>query len=483
MKQFRHFLLLTQLKQDADPIQTVLQNDPALAGCKITGAWSDKTLNKVLSSQANEQYDLVLSHLNVGSLIGRALIEHLREALPGTPLVLLADEEHLDLAKELSILYDLTIVPGRPPYLDLLPSTVRAELGSERALRQSEERFRRIAENAPDMIFRWSYARGFEYVSPASTEVIGYTPEEHYEDPGLSYRSIYIEDIPIYESVFSDFADPQGPRRYCVIRWHHKEGYTVHVEMRMTPIFDRYANLIAIEGIARDISQHVRARERLRELTTRLTNAHEEERRRIARELHDEVGQALSIAKMRMRMVQNALPEDADDANDKLNLLDELIKDTLQDVRTLSHELRPPLLDEMGWEPAIESLCDSFSHRTKLPVKFIYSGAPTRLEPEVELTAYRIVQESLTNTDRHAEASEATVKAELDAEGLHLTIEDNGKGFDVKAVQQADAPYHGLGLLSMRERVDTVGGELTIDAEAGAGTRICVHLPLQREDV
>lgn len=497
MNQPRHFLLPTRTRQDGKRIRAALRADPLLAGCEITEITNANKLGRALpgsqsggtdganrSPAASERYyDLILSHLTINGLSGPELVDRIRQAQPDTPLILLATDDEIEQAAEIAVNYDVPIVPCEPRYLPLLPGTVRAELRSERALRQSEERFRRIAENAPDLIFRWSYAHGFDYVSPASVDVIGYTPEEHYADPGLAYRSIHLDDIPIYESVFSDLADPNGPRRYCVIRWQHKDGHIVHVEMRMTPIFDRYGNLIAIEGIARDISQHVRARERLRELTSRLTNAQEEERRRIARELHDEVGQALSIAKMRMRMLQNALPGDATDAADKLKLLDDLIKETLQNVRTLSHELRPPLLDEMGWEPAIESLCDSFSQRTDLPVKFEYDGEPLRLAPEVELTAYRVVQEALTNAARHAAANQATVRAELTEDALCLLIEDDGQGFDMEALQHTDKPNHGLGLLSMRERVDSVGGEIEIYSEPGCGTRVTVRLPLHEVQV
>lgn len=496
VNQPRHFLLLTRTRQDGGRIRAALQADPLLAGCDITEITDGKRLGRALPHQrsaassaqtaglppAVERYDLVLSHLTINGITRGELVDRIRDSLPGTPLILLATEDEVEEAAALAARYDVPIFPCGSSHLPLLPSTVRAELRSERALRQSEERFRRIAENAPDLIFRWSYARGFDYVSPASVDVIGYTPEEHYADPGLAYRSIHLDDIPVYESVFSDLADPDGPRRYCVIRWQHKDGHMVHVEMRMTPIFDRHGNLIAIEGIARDISQHVRARERLRELTSRLTTAQEEERRRIARELHDEVGQALSIAKMRMRMIQNALPGDAVDAQDKLNLLDDLIKETLQNVRTLSHELRPPLLDEMGWEPALESLCDSFSQRTDLPVRFEYRGEPLRLEPDVELTAYRVVQEALTNAARHAKASRATVRADINSSTLSLLIDDDGRGFDMEAIQQTDKPNHGLGLLSMRERVDTVGGEIEIQSEPGCGTHVTVRLPLVKDE-
>lgn len=481
------FLLVARSAADAVRIQAALERDPELAGAQVTVVTDELELEEALPTArgtgplgrraASRVYEVVISEMGLGELEPAVMIDRLRASLPGTPIILLATDANVELAAEIGRDFAAPIIPSDERYLPLLVGAVRAQLQAERALSQSEARFERIAENAPDMIFRWSYARGFEYVSPSSVDVIGYTPEEHYADPGLGYRSIYLEDVPIYESVFSDFADPEGPRRYCVIRWHHKEGHTVHVEMRLTPLFDEHGNLLAVEGIARDISQHVRARERLRELTARLTNAHEEERRRIAHELHDEVGQALTIAKMRMQMARNALPDDADDVRDRLEMLDDLIRETLQDVRALSHELRPPLLDEMGWEPALESLCESFSQRTGLPVTFLSPGDYQRMTPDAELVAYRVVQEALTNTVRHAQASEAIVRAVMHDDRLDVTIEDDGVGFDVDALMQTDYANVGIGLLGMRERVDTVGGELDLNTAPGRGTRIHLVLP------
>jgi PAS domain S-box-containing protein len=353
---------------------------------------------------------------------------------------------------------------------------------AEKALLESQERFKRIAENAPDMIYRWTYARGYEYVSPACTEVSGYRPEQYYADPGLGYRIIHPDDLHSYEETISDLANPEGPRRYCVIRWFHKDGHIVHIEMRMTPLFDERDELAGLEGIVHDISEHVLARERLRELTTQITRAHEDERQRIARELHDEIGQALTIAKMRLRMAEGALPEQAGTAHERLEALNDLVEETLQNVRALSHELRPPLLDELGWEPALAWLCTSFSQRTGLAVGYRHRGLAGRLLPEIELTAYRAVQEALTNVIRHAGAQKAMVHAQLSRDALALTIQDDGRGFDVALLDRAGRPDVGLGLLGMQERVHTAGGEMQIDSTPGEGTTIRVYLPHKKAE-
>lgn len=349
---------------------------------------------------------------------------------------------------------------------------------AENAQRESEERFRRLAQNAPDMIFRWSYRVGFEYVSPASLEVTGYTPEEYYADPGLNYRTVHVDDIPVYDSIFSDLADPESPRKYSIVRVFHKDGHVVYIEMRLTPICDERGELIAMEGIARDVSQHIITNARLRELSTRLTQAQEEERRRVAIELHDEVGQSLTVTKMRLKMLSTGLPPEAEAAREQLKMLGGLVDESLQTVRSLSHQLRPPLLDEMGWQPALEWLCDGFSRRAQLPILYRHRGQTERLAAGIELAAYRVVQEALTNVLRHANASQVKVSSNMNSARLRIAIKDNGQGFDVNALRNTNKPDVGLGLLSMQERIDINGGQLHIESKPGKGTSVTASFPV-----
>jgi two-component system sensor histidine kinase UhpB len=461
-------------------------SDRELARQALTGAELPCLIDEAINAQEFEtrlktgRYDLVLTDLNIPGFGGLDVFERVQQAMPTTPVVMLTSTGDAEVAVEAMKRGMADYVLKSPEHIRLLPATVRAVLArveAQSAAREAEERFQRLAENAPDMIFRWSYARGFEYVSPASTEVVGFTPEEHYADPGMSYRALHPDDIPIYDSIFSDLADPEGPRRHAVIRWIHRDGHVVHVETRMTPIFDERGELIAIEGINRDISQHVHARERLRELTQRLTRAHEDERQRIARELHDEIGQALAVVKMRLRMTREAITPENTKALEKLSSLSAVVDETLAGVRALSHELRPPLIDEMGWEPALSWLCESMSQRTELPIRYACHGPSDRLDPSLELTAYRVVQEALANVVRHAQATHAAVEAALGPETLTIQIEDDGVGFDLNALHDGRAAQMGLGLLGMQERVELVQGEVTIETRPGKGTRVTVCLP------
>lgn len=430
-------------------------------------------------------FDLTIIDFDTPGVAGLQVIARLQEVAPDVPVIALAAEGNGEVAVRIIKQGAADCVSKSGEQLRRLPAIVHAVLArieAQRAAKEAEARFRRLAENAPDIIFRWSYAHGYEYVSPAAAEVVGYTPAEHYADPGLGYRVIHPDDLPIYESVFSDLSNPEGTRRHCVVRWHHKDGHIVHVEMHMTPIFDERGELVAIEGISRDISQHVLAKEQLRELSSRAIRAEEEERRCIARELHDEVGQALTAIKMGLRMTQRALPEDgAEKAHSRLDQLVELVDQTIASVRALSHELRPPLLDEVGVEPALAWLCDGFSQHTGLSVRYVSEPDITgQLSPDAELAVYRIVQEALTNAARHAQASQVTVLIAHGTDGAFVvTIEDDGCGFDVQAVRESATPNRALGLLGMQERADLIGGQLTINSGRGKGTSVRVRIPRQ----
>ena len=214
---------------------------------------------------------------------------------------------------------------------------------------------------------------------------------------------------------------------------------------------------------------------RLRRLTRRLELAKEEERKRIARELHDEMGQGLTAAKINLQLLGSMLEseEAADRAVDTIGLVDRMI----QHVRTLSLDLRPPLLDELGLGPALRSYLEAQARRAGLEIEISTAELPPELPSEVEITAFRCVQEALTNVMRHAEASHVAVRVSVVGEGLEISVRDDGRGFDVgQALQRAAGGQH-LGLLGIRERVESLGGRLDIESSPGTGTSIAVHIP------
>ncbi|HEX8360553.1 MAG TPA: sensor histidine kinase [Longimicrobium sp.] len=213
-------------------------------------------------------------------------------------------------------------------------------------------------------------------------------------------------------------------------------------------------------------------RERLREVAARALYAAEEERKRIARELHDETAQLLAVLLIRIRVVRNASDPEALEV-----LLDEMRREigaALEGVRRFARGLRPPALDELGLIPAIESHIRSVAEVAGFPVRLDAEGVDCALSPEAELAVYRIVQEALSNVVRHAGAASALVRIEREPEQLVVCVEDDGRGFDVARVRNAG----GLGLFGMSERAAYLGGRVDIRSTPGGGTRVRAEIPL-----
>jgi signal transduction histidine kinase len=226
------------------------------------------------------------------------------------------------------------------------------------------------------------------------------------------------------------------------------------------------------------VEQHVRE-ERitadLQRLSARLVQAREEEQRRIARELHDEVGQALSAVKVELAVAERRI-EKMSGAHALLADAQSSADSALHSVRDLSHLLHPSALDDLGLVAALDSHISDFRRRYQIAVDFRHHGLDRRLQAETERAVYRIVQEALTNVARHAKATAGAVRLTTQAALLTVTIEDNGGGFDVDDVERP-GKRRGLGLLSIRERVAGLNGSVRIDSTPGRGSRIEVALP------
>jgi signal transduction histidine kinase len=217
--------------------------------------------------------------------------------------------------------------------------------------------------------------------------------------------------------------------------------------------------------VAVDLSERVS-----RDAVRRVVEAQELERARLARELHDETGQALTSILLGLRGV-----EEADDANTRqqaLGELRELVVETLHDVRRLAVELRPKALDDFGLVPALERLTSGFSEATGIRLELEAALGEDRLPPEIETALYRIVQEALTNIVKHARARQVSIVLNRRGPAVSAIIEDDGRGF---APAQDN---EGLGVVGMRERVALLDGHLQIESGPGGGTTIAVEVPL-----
>jgi len=213
-------------------------------------------------------------------------------------------------------------------------------------------------------------------------------------------------------------------------------------------------------------------------LTSRLTVIQEEERRRITRDLHDGIGQALTGLRLNLDLLVRQASITDHDAVERVTLMKQVIDETLNTIRQIAFDLRPAILDDLGLASALRIYADRFQERTKI---FLVLSCPEdlkRFDPKVEATVYRVIQEALTNIAKHSEAKNARVEIEKSGGRLLLAISDNGKGFDNNSARDPGLWTSGLGLVNMRDRIEGLEGKFTLTSETGKGTSINIEIPL-----
>jgi signal transduction histidine kinase len=238
------------------------------------------------------------------------------------------------------------------------------------------------------------------------------------------------------------------------------------------------ADRIALALDRARLFEEVRAgRSRLEALSRRLVDLQEAERQEIARELHDEVGQLLTGLKVLLEQETRRLGPVGNGgrlARDRRQEMRRIVSDLMTRVRDLSMDLRPPMLDDFGLSPTLLWHIERFEAQTGLDVDFRHTGLRRRFAPQVETAVFRIVQEALTNVARHAGVRRARVQAWTDRSGIHLVVQDSGRGFDAPAVLARPSS----GLSGMRERARLLGGQLAIESSPGMGARLTARIPL-----
>jgi signal transduction histidine kinase len=252
-------------------------------------------------------------------------------------------------------------------------------------------------------------------------------------------------------------------RTIGLIAAHDKVGLDARFSDNDLRLAETFASRAAV---AVDLSQRI-ARDALR----RVVDAQELERRRLARELHDETGQALTSILLGLRALEESLEGERPRA--AVSDLRELVVATLQDVRRLAVELRPKVLDDFGLVPALERLAETFGDQTGLAIRFEANLRDGRLLPEVETALYRIVQEALTNIVKHAQARNVSVVLTRKAGSVAAVIEDDGLGFDTARIREG-----GSGIEGMRERMGLLDGRLEVESTAESGTTLVAEVPL-----
>jgi PAS domain S-box-containing protein len=347
---------------------------------------------------------------------------------------------------------------------------------AQAALQESEVRFQAFMDNSPAISFMKDEQGRYVYISQNTSRAIDKTPEHFLGRtdfdlwPTETAEQVRANDTNVLstgklQEVIESVPGPDGVDRYFLsFKFPFRDG----------------SGKLLLGGVAVDVTERRRAEERqkeyaerLRAMSHRLVEVQEEERRHLARELHDEVGQALTSLRFALEGVGSVAGEAA---HTGLAGARELLAEILSRIRGLSSDLRPALLDHLGLPAALQWLIERFTQRTRVQVNFKYSGLNGRLPQGVETAAYRVVQEGLTNVARHAGVAEATVRLWVDDDVLEVQVEDAGCGFD-PGVVAASAASSG-GLLGMYERTQLLGGNLLIDSTPGGGTHLLAQFPL-----
>jgi len=335
-----------------------------------------------------------------------------------------------------------------------------------------------LAAHLPEIVARFDSELRHLYVSPAITRVTGLLPEQIIgrTNKEIGFSSELVEqwngalrrvfDTGYQEELAFHFDGPSGKRELVTL---------------LVPEQGPDGRTRSVIGVTRDVTEHQSlerqledSRARLRNLAVHLLRAREDERKKVAREIHDELGQILAALKMDLRWVERKMGPSAPDVVAKIHGAVELADQMIELVHRIASELRPGVLDDLGLTAAIEWLGSDFSRRSGIPCRTDVTAPEERIGGNASIVIFRIIQEALANVARHSGAAQASVEFWEADNVLHVRIRDDGRGL---TEAQAASPL-SLGLIGIRERAEGLGGRVTVTGQAGQGTNLEVSIPL-----
>jgi len=348
--------------------------------------------------------------------------------------------------------------------------------GFTEQLRASEERYRELFENANDGIWVHDLEGNIIAANKASEKLTGYTLDELGQTGKLNV-SVFLngEGLSLAKEIRRKLLANEPliqPYEQRIIRGDGTEA----ILMMTTNLVSEAGKPVAFQHIARDVTEEKRMRENLHFYLLQITRAQEEERKRIARELHDDTMQYLVVLARELDELAYSSKAMSDEEKAKLENLRQQTTGILEGVRRLSHDLRPATLDRLGLLPALEWLASQVPAGMNIEVKAY--GTEKRLPAEVELVLFRIAQEALSNVRRHSQATEAEVKVEFEDKKTRITVRDNGKGFTLPGTMGDLVKGGRLGLAGMQERIQLLNGILKVESQPGKGTTVTVEAPI-----
>ena len=359
---------------------------------------------------------------------------------------------------------------------------------TEEALRASQARYENLYDDAPDMFASVDVdTERIVQCNQTLARLIGCSREELL---GRPVRAIH--DPGCWQELVQAFEHVRetGRVRDVELQLKRQGHLLVDVSLGAAAIRDERDNLY-YRTTWRDVTERNRARlaldqkqrelalgrQELQALAARLMTAQEDERRRLSRELHDDLNQRLALLAVEIETLERDLPESRPTTRARLRGLHDQVVTLSDDVHSLAYQLHPSILDDLGLTAALESLTDDFTRREGVHVDFVQS-VPEPIAPEIGSCLFRVTQEALRNVARHARAERVTLTLERDKDGISLVVSDSGVGFVSKAPGH---PRQGLGIVGMEERVRLVNGRFSLTSRVGGGTQVSVWVPVPKE--
>jgi len=358
----------------------------------------------------------------------------------------------------------------------------REKRALEDEIRHSEAQYETIIETAHDAIWVLDTEGNFIFVNKSGEEMSGYTLSEL---AGKSFASlIHPEDLPRVKDLFLKILEGKSYVADFEARSYTKDREIHLVSLSSGPLY-KDGRVIGLFSIGKDITEHRKAENALREseeqlryLSSQLLTAQETERRRISKELHGELGGALSALKLRLSFIRKKLENDPVTVREECETISQYIDQVIENVRRLSRDLTPSILEDAGLSAAIRWLISNSNKNYPVHMTLDVTDIDHLFSQEEQINIYRILQEALTNIGKHAQAKNVSIMIKKHDDGVSFSVEDDGIGFDVGSPARVNPGERGLGLAIMDERARMLGGSLEIWSEKGKGTRIGLHIPL-----
>ncbi len=369
---------------------------------------------------------------------------------------------------------------GQEACLAAIMRDVTEHRRAQEALRESEERFRRAFEHAPIGMALVGVQGRLIKVNHSLARITGFSKKELLE---LSFHDLaHPEDVPIgleyLERALAGESESARFEKRCI----HKTGRIVWALVNISLIRDPHRRPLSFIAQIQDITAAKTAQDelqqshqKLRQLSSHLQTVREEERVQVAREIHDELGQALTAIRFDLSWLEERLQPSQSQLRRQLAQTGQMVDQTIDSLRGILAALRPTILDDLGLPAAIEWQAKEFQERTRVRCRLRLPDSDLQLHRDVATCLFRIFQETLTNITRHAQASRVTVALTSSRDSVCLTVRDNGKGVDAERL----ASSHAFGILGMHERASLLGGEFKLHQPRNGGTEIRVRIPLE----